>query len=125
MYKHVTEAPLPTTAAGYTKPIAVGAVDLPCDVHLVNFRSLEANNQEQLVLLHRKGYVCDFEPYQELHCSETHGQVDVQQLFSKTMRPKQIEECSLTLMQKETVSSPSGSFMAKMNPMEVHAWKMS
>ena len=121
IYQYVTTAPAPLLQA-FKTPIAAGKANLPCDVHLVNLRSLESDTAQKLVLLHRKGYVCDFEQ-RDMSCTEKNGEVDLQRLFS-SLNPTQAEETSLTMMHSDKESVDTEAFLAKMNPMEVHAWKM-
>lgn len=56
-------------------------------------------------------------------CTEKNGEVDLQRLFS-SLNPTQAEETSLTMMHSDKESVDTEAFLAKMNPMEVHAWKM-
>ena len=116
----MTTASAPLLQA-FNEPIAAGTADLPCDVHLVNLRSLETNTAKKLVLLHRKGFVCDFEE-REMQCTQKNGEVDLKRVFS-SLTPTHAEETSITMMYKDEAKIGE-SLLAKLNKMEVHAWKM-
>jgi alpha-mannosidase II len=123
MYKYLTPQPAPTLV-GLDRPISsVG--ELPCDVHLVNLRTLQPGLHSHLALLHRKGYVCDFETKGQ-SCEVSGSKVDLGKVFSM-LQPTTAEEHSLTLMHAAEGAAnykSAASLEVSLTPMEIHAWKI-
>ncbi|KAL6096382.1 man2a1 [Pungitius sinensis] len=107
---------------------------LPCDVHLLNLRTLEDSqeadspSQEAALLLHRKGFDCSSAPQPPLPCTwSAQEEVDLDLLFSP-LRFRSLRRSGLTLLreddQPESARQPAAPRVARLQPMEVSAFRV-
>ncbi|XP_063745968.1 alpha-mannosidase 2 [Eleginops maclovinus] len=80
---------------------------LPCDVHLLNLRTLEdpqetgSPSREVALLLHRKGFDCSSAPDPALQCTwSAHEEVDLDVLFAP-LRFSSLRRSGLTLLRQD------------------------
>ncbi|XP_014679806.1 PREDICTED: alpha-mannosidase 2x-like [Priapulus caudatus] len=102
---------------------------LPCDIHLVNLRTLQekpvgANDfqpkDEAAMLLHRFGHDCSF-PARAMQCDVSGGKVALSGLF-KDLEIAHAEETTLSLM--HSLGDKSASSSIKLEPMEINTYKV-
>lgn len=102
------------------------ASPFPCDVHLLNLRTLQAKDEfapsdEAALILHRKGFDCGFaNKGTGLHCSTSQGKILVRKLF-KDLTVESLTPSSLTLMH----SSASNVTDIRMSPMEISTFRIT
>ncbi|KAK3094740.1 hypothetical protein FSP39_005639 [Pinctada imbricata] len=104
---------------------------LPCDVHLLNLRTLQGKpdsnvdkykpKKEAGLLLHRLGLDCAL-PNSGLQCKDTQGKIAFGDMF-KDFKPSKITETSLTLLHEKESISPETSVQLK--PMEIHSYRVT
>ncbi|XP_054721646.1 alpha-mannosidase 2x-like [Uloborus diversus] len=102
-------------------------IELPCDVHLLNLRTLQALSGSTIVpsnitalFLHRIGFDCNFKMWGL--CSTRNGTVSVEELFPNLFS-NSVEEASLSLMY--TGSKFSKDAHIQLPPMEIVTLKLS
>ncbi|XP_034752948.1 alpha-mannosidase 2 [Etheostoma cragini] len=106
---------------------------LPCDVHLLNLRTLEdaqeADNpsQEVALLLHRKGFDCSSAPEPQLQCTwSDHEEVNLDSLFSP-LRFRSLRRSGLTLLrdhdEPESARQQTTPRITRLRPMEISAFR--
>ena len=114
----VSPAPLRADVPRIVEPLNN---DLPCDIHLVNLRSLDSTSLETALLLHRRPTSCaawkDQQP-----CAST-GSVDLVETFKPKLKPATVKAYSLTLMHPD-VSAKSTDSAVALAPRELYAWKL-
>ncbi|XP_024154787.1 alpha-mannosidase 2 isoform X3 [Oryzias melastigma] len=110
---------------------------LPCDIHLLNLRTLEreqtarltfqeagAPSQEVALLLHRKGFECSSAPEPPPQCTwSVHEEVNLDDLLSP-LQFRSIRRSGLTLLRDhdEPARQPPPR-LAKLRPMEIAAFR--
>lgn len=116
------------------RPFLPLRLSLPCDVHLLNLRTLEdvqeaeSPSQEVALLLHRKGFDCSSTPPPSLQCTwSVHEEVNLSDLFSP-LRFKSFRRSGLTLLreQDETESAwqQDQPHITQLRPMEISAFRV-
>ncbi|XP_070845355.1 alpha-mannosidase 2 [Chaetodon trifascialis] len=106
---------------------------LPCDIHLLNLRTLEdaqeaeAPSQEVALLLHRKGFDCSSAPELPLQCTwSAHEEVDLDDLFSP-LRFRSVRRSGLTLLREddepESAQQQQPPRITRLRPMEISAFR--
>uniref|UniRef100_A0AAX7SL55 mannosyl-oligosaccharide 1,3-1,6-alpha-mannosidase n=1 Tax=Astatotilapia calliptera TaxID=8154 RepID=A0AAX7SL55_ASTCA len=101
---------------------------LPCDLHLVNLRSIQSQ-QDPLspspytaLILHRLALDCNFEAQNlGFNCTTTQGQLSVSALF-KNLDLQLLQPMSLTLMHSGTPLANNTTIT--LDPMEISAFKL-
>lgn len=105
---------------------------LPCDVHLLNLRTLEdaqeaeSPSQEVALLLHRKGFDCSSAPEPPLQCTwSAHEEVNLDDLFSP-LRFRSVRRSGLTLLREddEPESAQQQQRITRLRPMEISAFRV-
>lgn len=105
---------------------------LPCDVHLLNLRTMEdaqeagSPSQEVALLLHRKGFDCSSAPTPVPMCSWSDDEeVDLDDLFSP-LRFRSLRRSGLTLLRDH--DGPDSAHQARrlvlLRPMEIAAFRV-
>ncbi|XP_047411613.1 alpha-mannosidase 2 [Sciurus carolinensis] len=100
---------------------------LPCDIHLVNLRTIQAkvgsgHSNEAALILHRKGFGCQFSTRgMGLLCSTTQGKILVHKLFNKFTVEKLIPS-SLSLMHTPPVAKNIS--VIHLSPMEISTFRI-
>lgn len=100
---------------------------LPCDFHLLNLRSLPAEEEslpsgEAALLLHRKGFDCGLEAKNlGFNCTTSQGKVALGTLF-QGLDVTFLQPSSLTLLYP--LASPSNSTDIYLEPMEVATFRL-
>ncbi|XP_038844740.1 alpha-mannosidase 2-like isoform X2 [Salvelinus namaycush] len=103
------------------------ASSLPCDIHLVNLRSIQSKDgggpsDEAALILHRKGFDCAFSNRNTgLLCATTQGKIHTEKLFSE-LRFQSIIPVSLTLM--HTTEGGSSKEEIRLKPMEISTYRV-
>uniref|UniRef100_A0A4W5QI22 Alpha-mannosidase n=1 Tax=Hucho hucho TaxID=62062 RepID=A0A4W5QI22_9TELE len=103
------------------------ASSLPCDVHLVNLRTIQSKDgggpsDEAALILHRKGFDCAFfNRNTGLLCATTQGKIHTEKLFSE-LRFQSIIPVSLTLM--HTTEGGSSKEEIRLKPMEISTYRV-
>ncbi|XP_069023709.1 alpha-mannosidase 2 [Embiotoca jacksoni] len=106
---------------------------LPCDVHLVNLRTLEdakeagSPSQEVALLLHRKGFDCSSAPEPPLLCTwSEHEEVNLDDLFTP-LQFRSLRRSSLTLLrdhdEPESARQQQPPRITRLRPMEISAFR--
>uniref|UniRef100_A0A1A8V5E9 Alpha-mannosidase n=1 Tax=Nothobranchius furzeri TaxID=105023 RepID=A0A1A8V5E9_NOTFU len=102
---------------------------LPCDIHLLNLRTLEdpqesgSPSQEVGLLLHRKGFDCSTSPSPALSCTWTsQEEVNLDDLFSP-LRFRSVRRTGLTLL-RDHDESDSAHKQVLLRPMEISAFRV-
>uniref|UniRef100_A0A1A8C1Y5 Alpha-mannosidase n=1 Tax=Nothobranchius kadleci TaxID=1051664 RepID=A0A1A8C1Y5_NOTKA len=102
---------------------------LPCDIHLLNLRTLEdpqesgSPSQEVGLLLHRKGFDCSTSPSPALSCTWTsQEEVNLDDLFSP-LRFRSVRRTGLTLL-RDHDESDSAHKQVLLHPMEISAFRV-
>ncbi|XP_040014049.1 alpha-mannosidase 2 [Xiphias gladius] len=102
---------------------------LPCDIHLLNLRTLEdaqeagSPSQEVALLLHRKGFDCSSAPEPLPPCTwSAHEEVNLDELFSP-LQFRSVRRSGLTLL-REDDEPESAPRIARLRPMEISAYRV-
>ncbi|KAL2100361.1 hypothetical protein ACEWY4_004755 [Coilia grayii] len=132
-YMHLNHPLIPMATALDTaelplSPYAPLHAPLPCDVHLVNLRTIESKDEgggpseEAALILHRKGFDCRFSSRNTgLLCSTTRGKISLDKLF-RDLSVKRLTASSLTLMHSSEAGQSSHDISLK--PMEVSTHRL-
>uniref|UniRef100_A0A673XH27 mannosyl-oligosaccharide 1,3-1,6-alpha-mannosidase n=1 Tax=Salmo trutta TaxID=8032 RepID=A0A673XH27_SALTR len=108
-------------------PLSPLASSLPCDVHLVNLRTIQSKegggpSDEAALILHRKGFDCTLSNRNTgLLCATTQGKIRTEKLFSE-LRFQSITPASLTLM--HTPEEGSNQEEISLKPMEISTYRV-
>ncbi|KAK5609011.1 Alpha-mannosidase 2x [Crenichthys baileyi] len=101
---------------------------LPCDIHLLNLRSIQTQKDPQFpspytaLILHRLAMDCGFEGQNlGFNCTTTRGQIIVSNLF-KNLDLQLLQPMSLTLMHSSTPLANDSTI--SLDPMEISAFKL-
>uniref|UniRef100_A0AAX7TWI8 Alpha-mannosidase n=1 Tax=Astatotilapia calliptera TaxID=8154 RepID=A0AAX7TWI8_ASTCA len=100
---------------------------LPCDLHLVNLRSIQSQDPLSpspytALILHRLALDCNFEAQNlGFNCTTTQGQLSVSALF-KNLDLQLLQPMSLTLMHSGTPLANNTTIT--LDPMEISAFKL-
>ncbi|XP_057575906.1 alpha-mannosidase 2x isoform X1 [Hippopotamus amphibius kiboko] len=103
------------------------AASLPCDFHLLNLRTLQAEDDslpsaETALLLHRKGFDCGLEAKNlGFNCTTSQGKVALGSLFHG-LDVVFLQPTSLTLLYP--LASPSNSTDIYLEPMEIATFRL-
>lgn len=103
------------------------ASSLPCDIHLVNLRTIQAKvgsgySDEAALILHRKGFDCRFPSRGTgLLCSTTQGKMPVQKLFSK-FTVESLTPSSISLMHSPADAQNISEI--NLSPMEISTFRI-
>ncbi|XP_040842072.1 alpha-mannosidase 2 isoform X1 [Ochotona curzoniae] len=103
------------------------ASPLPCDIHLVNLRTIQAKvgngySDEAALILHRKGFDCRFPSRNTgLFCSTTQGKISVHKLFTK-FTVESLTASSLSLMHSPTDAQNISEI--NLSPMEISTFRI-
>nr|XP_030734451.1 alpha-mannosidase 2x isoform X6 [Globicephala melas] len=103
------------------------ASSLPCDFHLLNLRTLQAEDDslpsaETALLLHRKGFDCGLEAKNlGFNCTTSQGKVALGSLF-RGLDVVFLQPTSLTLLYP--LASPSNSTDIYLEPMEIATFRL-
>lgn len=103
------------------------ASSLPCDVHLLNLRTLQAEDDklpssEAALILHRKGFDCGLEAKNlGFNCTTSQGKVALGSLF-QGLDMGFLQPTSLTLLY--ALGSPSNSMDIHLEPMEISTFRL-
>ncbi|XP_041825970.1 alpha-mannosidase 2 isoform X2 [Melanotaenia boesemani] len=102
---------------------------LPCDIHLLNLRTLEnpqeagSPSQEVALLLHRKGFDCSSAPDPLPLCTwSVHEEVNLDDLFSP-LRFRSVRRSGLTLLRDHDEPESDRRF-TRLRPMEIEAFRV-
>lgn len=101
---------------------------LPCDLHLLNLRSIQ-NQQDGMtpsphtaLIVHRLGLDCELEAQNmAFNCTTTQGQLNISKLF-KNLDVQLLQPMSLTLMHSGNILANDSSI--SLEPMEISAFKL-
>ncbi|XP_026212478.1 alpha-mannosidase 2 [Anabas testudineus] len=100
---------------------------LPCDVHLLNLRTLEdpqeagSPSQEVALLLHRKGFDCSTPPEPAPTCTwSADEEVNLDDLFSP-LQLRSVRRSGLTLLRED--DEPESSHITRLRPMEISGFR--
>lgn len=107
---------------------------LPCDVHLLNLRTLEDTqeagtpSQEVALLLHRKGFDCSSAPEPSLQCTwSAHEEVNLEDLFSP-LQFRSVRRSGLTLLREDdevqSAQQQQPPHISRLRPMEISAFRV-
>ncbi|XP_059214046.1 alpha-mannosidase 2 [Centropristis striata] len=107
---------------------------LPCDLHLLNLRTLEdrqeagSPSQEVALLLHRKGFDCSSAPEPPLECTwSMHEEVDLDAVFSP-LPLRSLRRSALTLLRQhdppESAQQQQSPRITRLRPMEISAFRL-
>ncbi|XP_067430456.1 alpha-mannosidase 2 [Thunnus thynnus] len=107
---------------------------LPCDVHLLNLRTLEdpqeaeSPSQEVALLLHRKGFDCSSAPEPPPPCTwSVHEEVNLDDLFSP-LPLRSVRRSGLTLLrdddEPESARQQQPPRITRLRPMEISAFRV-
>ncbi|KAI1905296.1 hypothetical protein AGOR_G00014640 [Albula goreensis] len=109
-------------------PYSPLASPLPCDVHLVNLRTIQSKKEgsgpsdEAALILHRRGFDCDFSNRNTgLLCTTTRGKILTEKLFSE-LTVENITPMSLSLM--HTSDKGRGQKEIELKPMEISTYRV-
>ncbi|CAB1318059.1 unnamed protein product [Coregonus sp. 'balchen'] len=109
-------------------PLNPLASSLPCDVHMVNLRTIQSKEEgggpsnEAALILHRKGFDCAFSNRNTgLLCATTQGKIRMDKLFSE-LKFQSITPASLTLM--HTPEEGSSQEEIGLKPMEISTYRV-
>ncbi|XP_068103489.1 alpha-mannosidase 2 isoform X2 [Hyperolius riggenbachi] len=98
---------------------------MPCDVHLVNLRSIQAKDgpsEEAALILHRKGFDCKFANKDlGLFCSTSQGKIPVHQFFSG-FKVESLKSSTLSLM--HTAPDARNLSTITMGPMDISTFRV-
>lgn len=116
------------------RPFLPLSSSLPCDLHLLNLRTLEdpqeaeSPSKEVALLLHRKGFDCSSAPKPLPSCTwSAHEEVNLDDLFSP-LQFLSLHQAGLTFL-REDVESESAqqqqqSRITRLRPMEISAFRV-
>ncbi|XP_040914399.1 alpha-mannosidase 2 isoform X2 [Toxotes jaculatrix] len=107
---------------------------LPCDIHLLNLRTLEdaqeaeSPSQEVALLLHRKGFDCSSAPEPLPPCTwSAHEEVNLDDLFSP-LQFRSVRQSGLTLLREddepESARQQQLPHITRLRPMEINAYRV-
>ncbi|XP_038127924.1 alpha-mannosidase 2 [Cyprinodon tularosa] len=105
---------------------------LPCDVHLLNLRTLEdqqeagSPSQEAALLIHRKGFDCNSAPDPLPTCTwSEQEEVNLDNLFSP-LQFRSLRRSGFTLLrdQDEPDSADQAAHVTALRPMEINAFRV-
>lgn len=107
---------------------------LPCDIHLLNLRTLEDTqeaeipSQEVALFLHRKGFDCSTPPEPAPQCTwSAHEEVNLDDLFSP-LQLRSVRRSGLTLLraddEPESAQQQHPPRIAQLRPMEISAFRV-
>ncbi|TKS85126.1 Alpha-mannosidase 2x [Collichthys lucidus] len=107
---------------------------LPCDIHLLNLRTLEdaqeaeSPSQEVALLLHRKGFDCSSAPEPPLQCTwSAHEEVNLDDLFAP-LQFGSVRQTGLTLLREddepESARQQQTPRITVLRPMEINAFRV-
>ncbi|KAL3049791.1 hypothetical protein OYC64_009114 [Pagothenia borchgrevinki] len=106
---------------------------LPCDLHLLNLRTLEdpqeagAPSQEVALLLHRKGFDCSSAPEPALQCTwSAHEEVDLAAVFAP-LRFSALRRSGLTMLRHDDEPQSARQQQTRLlilRPMEISAFRV-
>ncbi|KAJ8339384.1 hypothetical protein SKAU_G00361700 [Synaphobranchus kaupii] len=109
-------------------PFSPLASSLPCDVHMVNLRTIQSKKEgvgpsdEAALILHRRGFDCEFSNRNTgLLCMTTRGKILVEKLFSE-LTVGSITPVSLSLM--HTSDRGRSPKEIQLKPMEVSTYRV-
>ncbi|XP_042365114.1 LOW QUALITY PROTEIN: alpha-mannosidase 2 [Plectropomus leopardus] len=116
------------------RPFQPLSASLPCDVHLLNLRTLEdvqeaeSPSQEVALLLHRKGFDCNSAPEPPLQCTwSAHEEVNLDDLFSP-LQFRSVRRSALTLLrlhdEPQSARQQQPPRIARLPPMEISAFRV-
>nr|XP_020478113.1 alpha-mannosidase 2 [Monopterus albus] len=116
------------------RPFLPLSSSLPCDVHLLNLRTLEDSqeaespSQEVALLLHRKGFDCSSAPEPAPPCTwSTQEEVNLDDLFSP-LQFRSVRHSGLTLLREddepESAQQQQLPHIAHLRPMEISAFRV-
>ncbi|XP_062334959.1 alpha-mannosidase 2 isoform X1 [Osmerus eperlanus] len=125
----------PENGAPGLAPFSPLASSMPCDIHLVNLRTIQAKNLfslpqeagggpsgESALILHRKGFDCSLSNRNTgLLCATTRGKMDTETFFSE-LRFQSIYPVSLSLMHQSEGVPSQGEISLK--PMEISTYRV-
>ncbi|XP_064388295.1 alpha-mannosidase 2x-like [Halichondria panicea] len=98
----------------------------PCDFNLVNLRTLltegGGETAESALILHRRGFDCGFD-VGPLQCSLVDGEVKLLELFKTP--PTAVSHTSLSLLHERAVLDSDTGFLAHVNPMDIHTYRLT
>ncbi|XP_077318426.1 alpha-mannosidase 2 [Lithobates pipiens] len=98
---------------------------MPCDVHLVNLRTIQAKvgpSEEAALILHRKGFDCMFANKElGLFCSTSQGKISFYELFSG-FKVESLRSSTLSLM--HTSTDAQNISMVTMSPMDISTFRV-
>lgn len=112
-------------------PFTALGSSLPCDLHLINMRTLESQqeagmpSQEVALLLHRKGFDCAAAPDPPLQCTwSVHEEVNLSEVLSP-LKLVSLRHSGLTLLRldDEPDSRQREQHVRKIPPMEIRAFR--
>ncbi|XP_034096589.1 alpha-mannosidase 2-like isoform X1 [Gymnodraco acuticeps] len=106
---------------------------LPCDLHLLNLRTLEdpqeagSPSQEVALLLHRKGFDCSSAPEPALQCTwSAHEEVDLAAVFAP-LRFSALRRCGLTMLRHDDELQSARQQQTRiisLRPMDISAFRV-
>ncbi|XP_037607714.1 alpha-mannosidase 2 [Sebastes umbrosus] len=112
------------------RPFLPLRLSLPCDVHLLNLRTLEDSkeagspSQEVALLLHRKGFDCSSAPEPPLQCTwSAHEEVNLDDLFSP-LQLRSVRRSGLTLLRDDDEPEQPAPRVTHLRPMEISAFRV-
>uniref|UniRef100_A0A3P8RJE0 Alpha-mannosidase n=1 Tax=Amphiprion percula TaxID=161767 RepID=A0A3P8RJE0_AMPPE len=112
------------------RPFLPLRLSLPCDIHLLNLRTLEDTQEAEspscdaALLLHRKGFDCSSAPDPPPLCTwSAHKEVNLEDLFSP-LRFRSVRHSSLTLLHDEPESAWQPQRITRLQPMEISAFRV-
>lgn len=123
----IVNAKLSSPAVELLSELALLQSSLPCDIHLVNLRTIQTKmgkgySDEAALILHRKGFDCQFSSRGTgLSCSTTQGKMSVPKLFNK-FAVESLVPSSLSLMHWP----PGAQNVSEINlsPMEISTFRI-
>lgn len=113
-------------------PFSPLSSSLPCDVHLLNLKTLEdaqeagSPSHDAALLLHRKGFDCSSAPEPAPSCTwSVHEEVNLDDLFSP-LRFRSVRRSSLTLLHDhpESARQQQPPRITRLRPMEIGAFRV-
>nr|XP_033776393.1 alpha-mannosidase 2x isoform X1 [Geotrypetes seraphini]XP_033776394.1 alpha-mannosidase 2x isoform X1 [Geotrypetes seraphini] len=102
---------------------------LPCDFHILNMRTLQAEDDglpvpEVALILHRKGFDCELEAKNlGFNCTTSQGKLFLGNLL-QGLEVGSLQPASLTLMYPLASSSNNSNPLIKMEPMEISTFRI-
>ncbi|XP_072309495.1 alpha-mannosidase 2 [Eucyclogobius newberryi] len=131
MHPVVTMAtPEPSTHASKISPYTAISSSLPCDLHLLNMRTLESQqeagspSQEVALLLHRKGFDCNAVPAPKPACTwREHQEINLSDVLAP-LRLRSVRPSGLTLLRLDEQPDSAHQEEHKIPPMEIRAFRV-